>query len=89
MVTSPPIELTTYHGNCHCGAVHFIVRIPELSAHEVGSCNCSICTRNGYLMVYPSPENVEFTIGKENLAEYRFGSGASVHRFCKTCGSSV
>lgn len=36
-------ELKEYHGNCHCGAVRFSVKIPELK--EVSHCNCSHCTR--------------------------------------------
>lgn len=89
MTTSLPAELTTYYGNCHCGAVRFIVRTPSLSSYTVGSCNCSICTRNGYLLIFPSPENLDFSMGKEDLAEYFFGNKKFAHRFCKTCGSSV
>ncbi|KAF7981361.1 hypothetical protein HWV62_33825 [Athelia sp. TMB] len=89
MSTSLADELETYHGNCHCGAVRFTIRTPSLSTHEVSSCNCSICTRNGYLMIYPAPENVTFQQGFDNLKEFYFGSQAFVHRFCKTCGSSV
>ena len=36
-------ELKEYHGNCHCGAVRFSVKMPELK--EVSHCNCSHCTR--------------------------------------------
>lgn len=35
--------LETYHGNCHCGAFKFSVRLPELK--EVFKCDCSICTK--------------------------------------------
>lgn len=89
MATSPPTDLTTYHGNCHCGAVRFTVRIPSLAAHEVGSCDCSICTRNGYLMVYPEAGNFAFQQGLENLTDFSFGSGKVVHQFCTTCGTSI
>ncbi|KAF7973563.1 hypothetical protein HWV62_14828 [Athelia sp. TMB] len=89
MATHPAEDLKTYYGNCHCGAVRFTVKIASLSTHEVGSCNCSICTRNGYLMIYPAPENITFQQGSDNLKEFRFGSQAFVHHFCKTCGSSV
>ena len=36
-------ELHTYHGNCHCGAFRFAVRLPEV--RDVYACNCSICVR--------------------------------------------
>lgn len=82
-------DLIAYNANCHCGAVTLTVRIPSLSALEVFSCNCSICTRNGYLMVYPERKNVVFHTGLDNMTDFRFGKQVGVHRFCKTCGSSV
>ena len=36
-------ELKEYRGNCHCGAVKFRMKLPELK--EVYQCNCSHCTR--------------------------------------------
>ena len=33
----------TYHGDCHCGAFKFSVRLPELK--QVVACNCSICSK--------------------------------------------
>ena len=35
--------LKTYHGNCHCGAFQFSVKLPELK--QVYACDCSICTK--------------------------------------------
>ncbi|KZP15376.1 hypothetical protein FIBSPDRAFT_867306 [Athelia psychrophila] len=88
---TPPTdsELIAYKANCHCKAVTFTARLPPLSTLELSNCNCSICTRNGYIMAYPARENVEYHTGADNLAEFRFASEKAVHRFCKTCGSSV
>lgn len=36
-----------YHGSCHCGAVEYQLK-GQLDA--VVSCNCSICSRKGYLL---------------------------------------
>ncbi|KZP20399.1 hypothetical protein FIBSPDRAFT_861612, partial [Athelia psychrophila] len=82
-------ELVTYHGSCHCKAVTYTMRLPSLSTDEVGSCDCSVCTRNGYLMCFPDPKDVSFTSGVDNIAEYRFASQVGVHKFCRTCGSSI
>jgi len=82
-------ELVSYHANCHCGAVTYTVRIPSLTQHEVSSCNCSICTRNGYLVVYPERKDVVFHTGYDHLISYFFGSKIGAHKFCPTCGSSV
>lgn len=82
-------ELVAHKANCHCGAVTFTVRLPPLSSLELGVCNCSICTRNGYIMAYPSIADVEYHTGADNLTEFRFAREVGVHKFCKTCGSSI
>lgn len=42
---------------------------------EIASCNCSICTRNGYLLVYVPKGDVKFSSGGwDELGGYRFGS---------------
>jgi len=81
-------ELTSYAANCHCGAVKFTVNIPSLTHHEVMSCNCSLCTRNGYLMIYPERKDVVFHSGYDNLSLYSV-LHKNIHKFCSTCGSSI
>jgi hypothetical protein len=81
-------ELISYDANCHCGAVTFTVKIPTLQNLKVTSCNCSFCTRNGYLMVYPERKNVTFHSGYDNLTSY-FVLHKNLHKFCSTCGSSI
>ncbi len=36
----------TYKGGCHCGRIAFEV---EGNLEQVMDCNCSICTKRGYL----------------------------------------
>lgn len=64
-----PSPSATYAGSCHCGAVNFSATIsPGLeSGHEVTDCNCSICTRNGYYLVYTPKSAVSFTSGFDSL----------------------
>ncbi|KAF2153444.1 hypothetical protein K461DRAFT_321097 [Myriangium duriaei CBS 260.36] len=88
-----------YDGHCHCHAVHFRAAFPhpihasssspEAELQEVFRCNCSICERNGYLLIYPREEDLEVTAGKDKLKEYRCHSKTRPHLFCSECGSSV
>ena len=60
-------ERKTYAANCHCGAIQLSLTIsPPLEAgHEVTKCNCSICVRNGYHLVYVPKADVTFEKGGE------------------------
>ena len=78
-----------YDGNCHCGAVKYKVHHVPFERTTLSKCNCSICTRNGYLMSYPKRDEVVFLQGYETLKNYNFGSGTVDHKFCPLCGSSV
>lgn len=88
--TSP----TTYSGSCHCNQISYTVTLPAALApqgtEEINSCNCSICTKNGYLLVYPLRSDVQFlNHSDEKLKSYYFGQKEKPHKFCPECGSSV
>lgn len=70
-------------GGCHCGAVRFRVRVTERIAID---CNCSICTRKGFLHLIVGADDLVVVSGVDALTEYRFGSGTARHLFCSTCG---
>ncbi|GAB7342927.1 hypothetical protein MBLNU457_g1037t1 [Dothideomycetes sp. NU457] len=98
MFPTPGKSSETYQANCHCGAVQYNVTLspplfPTSDAPEerwpVISCNCSVCKKNGFLLVHPFAQNVHFTKGRENLSEYRWNTGRCAFLFCKTCGSSI
>lgn len=72
-----------YEGGCHCGAVRFRVRVDE---HRALDCNCSICTKKGFLHLIVEKDAFELLAGEDALTEYRFGTGVARHRFCRTCG---
>ncbi|KAF2447031.1 hypothetical protein P171DRAFT_243862 [Karstenula rhodostoma CBS 690.94] len=80
----------TYDALCHCGAVQYAVTLsPPLAQQKIIECNCSICSRNGYLLVYPQREQVQITSGQEALKTYTFGPKRNLHHFCGRCGSAV
>ncbi|XWX02028.1 hypothetical protein V2A60_010060 [Cordyceps javanica] len=82
-------DLTTYFGNCHCGLVKFTAALPDLRSGKINSCNCSICTKNGYLLAYPKVTDLKFLCGEADLTMYRFGNAKKPHKFCPKCGTSI
>ncbi|KAF7352264.1 GFA domain-containing protein [Mycena venus] len=82
-----PEGTTSYHGNCHCGAVAYTL-LSGKKISEAASCNCSICWRDAALWIYPESKAVTFK-GLESAVEYTFAKGGSHHGFCKICGVSV
>jgi hypothetical protein len=84
-------ERQTYQAQCHCGLITFAVTIsPPLTNYNVMQCNCSICTSNGYLLVYPYRSDVVFYGDSEKHAQkYRFYLRQKDHWFCSRCGTSL
>ena len=72
-------------GRCHCGRIRFEV---EGELDHVSACNCSICTRTGYLHWPVDPARVRMLAGDGEWTSYRFGTRVADHRFCPTCGIS-
>ncbi len=71
-------------GGCHCGRVRFEVFAPaEL---DVTDCNCSICSKSGYLHLVVANSRFKLLSGAEQLVTYRFNTGTAKHLFCSTCG---
>ena len=79
----PDASAGWFEGECHCRAVRFRVRVREFAAID---CNCSICTKKGFLHLIVPPEDFELVAGEDALALYTFNTGVAKHRFCKTCG---
>ncbi len=75
--------MRTYTGGCHCGQVRFEV---TTDLARVTACNCSICTRKGYLHLIVSPDGFRLLAGEAALATYRFGTMTAKHHFCRHCG---
>lgn len=72
-----------YEGGCHCGRVRFVVH-GDLATAAI--CNCSICTRKGFVHFIVPPAEFELLSGREALATYQFGTRIAQHHFCRTCG---
>jgi len=91
MADQNPTEpaLHTYRGNCHCGAFVFEAQLPEIkTAYE---CNCSICSKKGYLWNFPPVDGFKVVKGslESTLKSYTFFTRKYSHKFCPKCGISV
>lgn len=73
-----------HKGRCHCGAIEFKVEAPvEITVQE---CNCSICSKTGFLHLIVPKSKFKLLKGKNNLTTYTFNTRVAKHTFCKTCG---
>jgi hypothetical protein len=50
------------------------------------ACNCSICSRSGWLLNFVEESAVQLLSGEDVLQDYRFGKMALNHQFCRNCG---
>lgn len=72
-----------YAGSCHCGKVTYQV---EGNLQEVGECNCSICSRKGYLHWFLPREALTLRTPESALSYYTFNKHRIKHFFCPDCG---
>ena len=82
-MTSQTTMLKTMEGGCHCGRVRFRVTADPT---RVTDCNCSICTKKGFLHLIVPPERFELLSGRDELTTYQFNTRTAKHIFCKHCG---
>jgi hypothetical protein len=77
-------DRVTHTGGCHCGRVRFEVRAP--ADVEVVECNCSMCSRTGFLHLIVSRDDFRLLQGEDCLTTYTFNTGVAKHLFCRICG---
>ena len=70
-------------GGCHCGRVRFKV---FSDFEKVYDCNCSICTKKGFLHLIVPKQDFEILAGRDALSVYRFNTQTAKHYFCSQCG---
>jgi hypothetical protein len=76
--------MVTHRGGCHCRRVRFEALAP--ARIEVLDCNCSICSRTGYLHLIVPKERFKLLSGADVLTTYEFNTGTAKHLFCSICG---
>jgi len=72
-----------HSGSCHCGKVTFAV---EGTFSEAMECNCSHCSRKGYLLWFVPRAQLQVATPTGELATYRFNKHVIDHHFCPVCG---
>ena len=77
-------EMIRHTGGCHCGRVRFEVLAP--ARVQVSDCNCSICSRTGYLHLIVPRSRFKLLSGANVLTTYAFNTGTARHLFCSVCG---
>lgn len=72
-----------HQGSCHCGRTAF-----ELDADitQVMQCNCSHCSRKGYLLAFFPRAQLSLKTPESELSSYKFNKHRIEHRFCPNCG---
>jgi hypothetical protein len=75
--------MSKFNGSCHCGNVTFEV---QTDLETVISCNCSLCSRAGYLLTFVPASQFKLLSGQSAQNDYQFNRKHIHHLFCKTCG---
>ncbi|MFT4173119.1 MAG: GFA family protein [Rhodocyclaceae bacterium] len=75
--------MAQYRLSCHCGAIAGAV---EGDLSEVLECNCSHCSRKGYLLWFVSPAQLALSTPHAAMSTYTFNRHVIQHHFCPTCG---
>lgn len=73
----------SHQGSCHCGAIRFEV---EGTFEQALECNCSHCSRKGYLLWFVPQTQLSLKTAPEALGTYTFNRHVIQHHFCPTCG---
>ena len=77
-------EKINCEGGCHCGKVRISVDVPRQC--KVRRCNCSVCTKTGFIHLIVEKTDFHLLHGGDELSEYRFNTGTARHLFCRHCG---
>lgn len=72
-----------YSGSCHCGQIKFDV---DGEFEHVIECNCSHCSRKGYLLWFVPRIDLHVKSPVSELSVYEFNKHVIKHFFCPTCG---
>ncbi len=73
-----------HSGGCHCGRVRFEVMAP--AKLQVTDCNCSMCSKAGYLHLIVPADRFKLVAGSDVLKTYSFNTQTAKHLFCSICG---
>ena len=70
-------------GSCHCGAISLTL---DADPREAMACNCSHCSRKGYLLAFVPRDRLTVSGDANAIGTYTFNRHVIRHHFCLTCG---
>jgi hypothetical protein len=76
-------EKRKFNGGCHCGKVRYEV---TADLTRIVSCNCSICSKKGYLLTFVAADEFTLVSGADVVTDYTFNKKKIHHLFCSVCG---
>jgi hypothetical protein len=74
-----------YQGSCHCGKTTYDV---DGEIDQVIECNCSICSKKGYLLWFVPEASLHMHSPRDALSTYTFNKHRIRHQFCPSCGAA-
>ena len=80
---NPEEKTMNYQGSCHCGKISYQIEAEPDKAIE---CNCSHCSRKGYLLWFLPRDALTLATPESDMATYTFNTHRIRHQFCPTCG---
>ena len=76
-------------GGCHCQSIRFRLTV-QSDQLIILDCNCSICTKKGYLHLIVPQSQFQLLKGSHGtdgtIGTYTFGTHTAKHHFCTQCG---
>ena len=58
---------------CHCGSVELEIEFAD-GLQNIRRCDCSLCSRKGYVMASVPAANLKVTKGEDALSLYQWGT---------------
>jgi len=58
----------------------------EMEVGNAMACNCSICSKAGWLLTFVPADAFRLLSGSDVLRDYQFAKETIHHQFCGTCG---
>ncbi len=79
--------MITHTGSCHCGHVSFEVIAP--AKLQVSECNCSMCSKVGFLHLIGPADRFKLLSGIGVLFTFLVNAGTANYMCCSVGGSNV
>ena len=77
------MNIESYTGSCHCGAVTFEVQM-EGGLSNPRHCNCSLCRRKGTVMETLTADRFTLLTGNASLSVYQWNTKKAKHTSAKS-----